>query len=196
MKSIYPKVILTLYPSLSGLIEEFDERVERRALKSIDDCSPCLSICEDIIRIIREKDLLIELFTTAQEVLSRFTKESMRFFDFRYFGKRTAELTEELKYPNSYFFKRLKELTEEFSDYMEQAGITEKRFENEFMKIDVIRVVAQAIRDKEEREKRCKKKDRLISGTQKPAVSKRNQRNMRPLRQNESDENYSKSFSS
>lgn len=140
--------------------------------------------------------MLIELFTTAQEVLSRFTKENMRFFDFRYFGKRTAELTEELKYPNSYFFKRLKELTEEFSDYMEQAGITEKRFENEFMKIDVIRAVAQAIRDKEEREKRCKKKDRLISGTQKPAVSKRNQRNMRPLRQKESDENYSKSFSS
>lgn len=196
MKSIYPKVILTLYPSLNGLIEDFDERVERRALKSIDDCSPCLSICEDIIRIIREKDLLIELFTTAENVLSRFTKESMRFFDFRYFGKRTEELTEELKYPNSYFFKRLKELTEEFSDYMEQEGITEKRFEKEFMKIDVIRAVAQAISDKEEREKRAKKKVRLIAGTQTPAFSERKQRGMRSFFQSEQNENYSKSFSS
>lgn len=201
MKNIYPKVILTLYPSLGGLIEEFDERVERRALRSIDDCSSCLSICEDVIRLIREKDLLIELFTVVEEVLSQFTKENMRFFDFRYFGKRSKELTQELKYPNSYFFKHLKDLTVEFADKMAAAGVTEERFEKEFMKVDVIKAVAQAIADRENRNKRSKKKERLISNAQKTALSKTKQKNARVRREKGaedviSDKNYSKSFSS
>ncbi|MBO4594567.1 MAG: hypothetical protein J5697_02565, partial [Clostridia bacterium] len=77
MEILYAKTVLYGYPVLENLIERIDESVEKRALESIRDYSPCYSQCEKILDLINTKTLLIDLKVIVDGIMKKFSDQEI-----------------------------------------------------------------------------------------------------------------------
>ena len=61
MNVIYTKAVLYAYTSIEAVKRQIDDFVERRALASMNDYSPCDEQCEVIIEHMAQKVILTQL---------------------------------------------------------------------------------------------------------------------------------------
>lgn len=141
----FAKTILYAYANLEEVIEEIDEIVERKALCSMNDYSPCLEQCERIINLIGQKDVLIDIKIKAEKVLKKFTDEELDYFDYKYFKIRPKDYYEDFDSFSRNYFRRQVKLANKFSRLIELEGITKKYFEDNCMQIDFMRELLKRV---------------------------------------------------
>ena len=141
----FAKSILYAYTNLEEVIEQIDEIIERKALCSINDYSPCLEQCEKIIDLIEQKDVLIDLKIKAEKALQRFTDEELDYLDYKYFKVRPKEYYDDFDTFSRNYFRRQVKLANKFSMLIEHEGITQKYFEENCMKIDFMRELLKRV---------------------------------------------------
>lgn len=161
MKGLYAKVILYFYPCADSLTEQIDEIVERRAVYSMRDFSPCEEQCLKILTLTDRKLLILKLKGFVENLLKKFTKDELLLLDYKYFKQMPVEAYAAVDFSERKYFRRQKSLLKRFATYAENKGLTDEIFERDYLSMDFFREL------KRREEKRCiaydKKKKSFIN---------------------------------
>lgn len=151
MEILYAKTVLYGYPVLENLIEQIDESVEKKALNSIRDYSPCYSQCERIIDMINVKTLLIDLKIAVDGIIKKFSDHEIMHFEYKYFKNRDKEYFKDFDATSRKYFRKQNSLAKRFSDLLEKSGIDDRKFEDEYLSVDFFRELFKRVSEREER---------------------------------------------
>ena len=157
MMILYAEAVLSIYSSLEDIIYEIDNIVLKRALNSMDDCSPALTQCERVIDLIKEKDLLINLFLSADKAIFSFENDDRVLLEYKYFRSCEKERYAYIDYKSRAYFRRQNALLEKFSKKMNKLGFTDEYFEKHYLTIDFIKNTVKKIIRKSIKEVNVKK---------------------------------------
>ncbi len=169
MNTCYAKAVLYAYKNLTKVMEQIDELVEKKALASLSDLSPCLSQCEKILSYTKQKDVLITLKIVVDNILKKFSDEDLTFFSYKYFKDRPKEFFVNFDYTGRAYFRRQVKLALTFSEKLEKAGIDDRWFEKNCLQMDFFRELLKRVILHEENNA-FKNKGKLVTKTQKKAV--------------------------
>lgn len=136
MNVYYAKCVLYSYPHIQSIIDQIDDIVFRRAITSRCDYSPCVEIAERIIKYTLQKDSFMRLKIVADNVLEKFTREELDYFDYKYFKQKPREYFIGMDMDSRTYYRRQKRLVEKFADRLEKRGATDKWFDQTCMSID------------------------------------------------------------
>ncbi|MBQ9514431.1 MAG: hypothetical protein IJR66_05615 [Clostridia bacterium] len=149
MNVIYAKSILYAYSNIDLIIDQIDELVMKKALSSMSDYSPAILQCEKIVDLTYQKDLLAELKRIVMKVLSKFTETELDFFDYKYFKKKPKEYYKDFDYQSRNYFRRQIRLANLFAERLEKCGITDKRFQDEYLRIEFFKELLKRVMEYE-----------------------------------------------
>jgi hypothetical protein len=149
MNVFYAKSILYSYKSLNALMAQMDDLVEKKALSSISDLSPCEAQCEKILAITDSKDVIIRLKIMVENALSKFTEEELDYFDYKYFKQKPKEYYKDFDATNRAYFRTQIRLAEKFALRIERAGVTDAWFRDNCLSMDFFKGVYKNVMEKE-----------------------------------------------
>lgn len=150
MNKLYAKSVLYSYKSLEALTDQIDELVEKKALASMSDTAPAFQQYKRILDYTAQKALIIELKATTDRVLEKFSEEDKLYFDYKYFRKLPKERFEHFDTSCRAYFRKQNKLCKLFAERLEKAGVTDERFENEWLKIEFFRELLKRVKQREE----------------------------------------------
>lgn len=139
MNKTYAKIILYSYPCCDSLTEQIDELVEKRALSSMRDFSPCEEQCFKILELTDQKRRIIKLKSVIKKLLGKFCQSDLILLDYRYFKKMPAACYEGVDFFGRKYFRRQDALITRFCNLLEKAGLTDAVFEEEYLSIEFFR---------------------------------------------------------
>ncbi len=139
MNVLYAKALLYAYVNLDDVAKQIDELVERKAKSSFSNYKPAISQFESIIKLTYEKDIIYAVKIVCDKVLSRFNKEELDYFRYKYFKNMSKkEITFFDSTSRSYFRRQIK-LAEVFAEQVEKLGIDDEFFEQKCMLVEFFR---------------------------------------------------------
>ena len=164
MNVLYAKTLLYAYVNLDDVANHIDELVERKAKYSFSNYMPALSQFEEIVSLTYEKDIIYAVKLACDKILSRFSKEDLDFFRYKYFknmSKKEALLFDSTS--RTYFRKQVK-LSEEFACRLEKYGIDDEFFEQKCLLIDYFRHLYKSTMEHErlQRKNKSKRKEDIV----------------------------------
>ena len=149
MNIYYAKTVLYAYANVDAVAEQIDELVEKKALSSMSDFSPCEEQCEKIILLTYNKDVLFELKRFAEKALISFSEEEIKCLDYKYFKRLPKESFIGFDYKSRNYFRRQVRLAEKFAKRLEKLGADDKWFEDSCMQIEFLREMYKRVIDSE-----------------------------------------------
>ncbi len=167
MNLLYAKTLLYAYTNLEELAKQIDELVERKARCSMINYTPAMFQFESIIKLTFEKDIIYAVKLVCDKVLSKFTKEELDFFRYKYF--KNMPNREALVFDSSSrsYFRTQVKLAQEFALRVERCGIDDKFFEEKCLELNYFK---ELLRQTEEHErlshKNKKKTPKVQNGTE------------------------------
>lgn len=162
MKTIYAKTILYAYPSFNSLAKQIDELVERRALSSMTDFSSCEKQCEKIIDLTQCKDLIFSLKLNVEEVLKKFTKEEIEYFDYKFFRLKPRDYNWCFEPSSRAYFRKQIKLSELFAKRLDRVGVNDEFFEKNCLEIEFFKELLKRTAEHEIISKKNKPKKKLV----------------------------------
>lgn len=159
MKSIYVKTILTAYKSLDSVVKQIDELVLKRALASFGDCSPCEEQCRKVVNLMWQKDDILKLSDKISQIIAKLNENDYKLLDYKYFRTHSKEYYKSCgtDFTSRQYFRRQIAIAKKFGDKLEKSGITDKVFEEVYLKTDFFASLKRRISESEKRrEKRNK----------------------------------------
>lgn len=161
MKENYSKCLLYTYPNVSQLLEQIDTLVEKKALSSMDNFTPCLEQCEEIINLTAQKDVLIELSIKVKEILDKLSPYELDCLEYKYFRRKPKEYFKDFDSQSRQYFRAQNKIIYSISIKMEKSGLTDEWFtknclKNSFFKEMLKRVEEQEIISKKNVKKQFK----------------------------------------
>lgn len=154
MKKFYAKTVLYLFPCIDKVNEQIDELLEKRALSSMTDFSPCLSQCEKMVNLGVQNANLLVLKGCVSEVLKKLSEEELALLEFKYFHLRTKEAMPEGDVSSRRYFRKQQRVADKFARLMEEAGITDEVFERDYLSVEFIKELCARVKLREETAKR------------------------------------------
>ena len=164
MNIFYAKTVLYAYPTPEKLIDRIDDLVEKKALDSMYDYSPCIEQCEKIISLTEQKELLIKLKNITETVLDCFNEEECKYFSYKYFKNRPKEFFVGFDTCSRGYFRKQIRLACKFAKALEKNGFSDEIMEKEYWKIDFIKEVYRRVLERENSVN--EKKLKLVINTQ------------------------------
>lgn len=158
MNVYYAKTVLYAYPNIKEIIEQIDELVERKALCSINDYSPCIEIAEKILDFTSQKVTLIELESVAKRALCKFTQEEMDHLDYKYFKKKPKKYYDGFDAESRGYFRRQIRIVKIFSERLEKLGANDEWFEKNCLKMDFFKEMLKRVYEHEKNSMKNKPK--------------------------------------
>lgn len=149
MNIFYAKTVLYAYTNVDAVAEQIDELVEKKALSSMRDFSPCEEQCEKIINLTYSKDVLFELKIFAEKALIAFNDEELKYLDYKYFKKMPKESFIGFDYTSRNYFRKQVRLAEKFAKRLEKFGADDQWFEKQCLKIDFLREMYKRVMESE-----------------------------------------------
>ena len=149
MNIFYAKAVLYAYPNIDAVIGQIDELVERKALSSISDFSPCIEQCEKILNFSKQKCALIILKDSVQKILSTFTEQELICLDYKYFHKKKKSEYAGFDFFGRNYFRKQIRIANKFSDKLEKAGITDEWFDKNCMCTDFFVELVRRVKEYE-----------------------------------------------
>ena len=159
MDILYAKTVLYSYPVLDNLAEQIDESVEKRALNSYRDFSPCYTQCEKIIDLMNAKTLIMELKASVDGVIGKFTDYEIKFFEYKYFKNRDKEYFKDFDAASRKYFRRQNSLAKRFAVLLEKSGIDDAKFSGDYLSMDFFREMYKRVAEREKSVKAAKSAD-------------------------------------
>lgn len=151
MNILYAKSVLYAYKNLEAVLDQIDELVQKKALASMTNTSPAFFQCLEIVDYTAQKDLIIELKVTVDKVLEKFTEEEKLYFDYKYFRKLPKENFAHIDTACRAYFRKQVKLCNQFAERLEKRGITDERFEKEWLEIEFFRELLKRVKEREEK---------------------------------------------
>ncbi len=136
MNIFYTKTALYAYPNLQAIMEQIDDIVERKALTSMSNFSPCEEQCEKILDLTNQKDTLIELKIFIDKALTKLTDEQIDCLEYKYFKRKPKEYFIGFDSCSRAYFRRQVNLVKKISEAFEKIGLTDIWFENYCLTMD------------------------------------------------------------
>ena len=136
MNILYAKSILYAYANIEAICNQIDELVEKKALVSMFDFSPCLEQCDKILSLTNQKDILYEIKRVVDGILPKFSEKDLLYLDYKYFHKLPKENFEFIDTFSRAYFRRQVKLASLFSEKLEKKGIDDNYFEKFCFSID------------------------------------------------------------
>lgn len=164
MNVYYAKAVLYAYGHVEAVMEQLDEIVERKALSSMEDFSPCIEIAEKILGYTAQKDTLIRLKLFCDKALERFSQEELDCLDYKYFRKKPKEYYANFDYSSRTYFRRQTEIVKKFARAMERIGAGNAWFEKECLKMTFFKDMFKRVIAHEKEMQKNKSLKKNISG--------------------------------
>ncbi len=149
MNIYYAKSVLYAYTNLEAIMEQIDELVQKKALASMTDTSPCEWQCQRIIDYTAQKDVLIDLKIACDAVLKKFTEYELDCFDYKYFKVKPKQYFENVDTQSRTYFRRQVRLAEKFAERLERMGVTNYWFEQNCLKIEFFVELLKRVKEHE-----------------------------------------------
>ena len=149
MKTLYAKTLLFAYPAITGIIEQIDGLVERKALSSMHDFSSCLSQCEIILELTEQKKVYLKLSLQLKEVLSKFTNEELDLLDYKFFKQKPKNYFVNIDTQSRGYFRKQVRLAKKFADELEKVGVTDDWYENKCLSINFFKELLKRVKESE-----------------------------------------------
>ncbi len=158
MNTYYAKCVLYAYPHIEAIMGQIDDLVERKALSSRCDYSPCLEIAEKIVGFTRQKDVYIKLKIMCDSALSRFSKYELDCLDYKYFKKNPSEYYLDFDADSRTYFRNQIKLAKKFAKRLENRGATDEWFERECLSMDFFKGMYKRVVEHEKKSQKNKAK--------------------------------------
>lgn len=150
MNALYVKSILYAYPNLDKITEQIDSMVERKAIASMDDYSPCEEQCEAILRLTEEKDYLNKLKFICRNIFRRLPRAELICLDYKYFKQKPKDFYKDKRMSGRSYYRRQERIIEYLSERFDKWGISDEWFERNLLCNDFIKELYRRLKDKEE----------------------------------------------
>lgn len=160
MNVYYAKTALYAYPNVESLIEQIDELVERKALYSMNDFSPCEQIAEKILDYTAQKVTLKELKAFTEKALSNFTKDELDCLDYKYFKINPKEYYKDFDTSSRNYFRKQIRIAKKFSEKMDRVGATDEWFKENCLKNDFFKELLKRVYEHEKNSNKNKPKNK------------------------------------
>ncbi len=164
MNIYYTKTVLYAYANIEAVKEQIDDFVERKALSSMSDYTPCIEQCESILNYTAQKIALIELKELTERVLSKLSPYELDCLDYKYFKKKPKEYYMDFDCESRGYFRRQVSLVKKVGEAFESIGVTDEWFKKNllttnFFKELLKRVEAQEKKNYKNKAKRQQKRE-------------------------------------
>lgn len=156
MEILYAKCILYAYPHLLALAEQIDELVEKKALASMTDYTPCLFQCENIIDLTNQKARIFQLYNFVNELLAKLTEEELCLLDYKYFKNALGKDVSNLDFTSRSYFRKQVKIAEKFADKFFTNYINCKSFEQKYLSMDFFKEMLNRVKDMDQISKKNK----------------------------------------
>ncbi len=151
----YIKAVLYGYPMLTTIGTEYAEHIRNRAILSYRSSRSAEELAEYLAEEILRKNRLERLKTTVESVLSRLSERELALIEMRYFGKRKRAASLFVFGKNGLpkgYFRMQRRLGEKVDGMLRAAGVTEKRFLEEYAPLEEFRRIWRFVLRNSERE--------------------------------------------
>ncbi len=128
MNIYYTKTVLYAYANIEAVKEQIDDFVERKALSSMSDYTPCIEQCESILNYTAQKVALIELKELVEKVLKKLSEYEMDCLDYKYFKQKPREYYQDFDCQSRGYFRRQVSLIKKIAEFFENVGLTDEWF--------------------------------------------------------------------
>ncbi len=150
MEKLYAKTALYLYPCIDKVNEQIDELLEKRALSSMSDFSPCITQCEKMVELGVQNAKLLEMKDCMTRALRRLSADETALIEFKYFRSRKREDMPSGDVVSRTYFRRQRRVAEKLARVLEGEGITDEVFERDYLAIEFIRELYRRVKLREE----------------------------------------------
>lgn len=150
MKTLYAKCILYSYANLEQIMEQIDKLIEKKALESMNDFSPCITQCEKILNLTEQKGALITLKIICDNLFSKLSKYELDCLDYKYFRRHKKEYFIDFDCTSRGYFRRQIRLAIKVATRLEKLGITDDWFEDNCLSTDFFKELLKRVKQKEE----------------------------------------------
>ena len=156
MNVIYTKAVLYAYTSIEAIKRQIDDFVERRALASMNDYSPCDEQCEIIIEHMAQKVILTQLKSKLKAVLISLTNEELGLLDYKYLKIRPKEYFENIDTTKRSYYRKQLNLIKKISHRCDKVLLTDEWFEKNCLNINAIKWLVKRVENREENSRKNK----------------------------------------
>ena len=163
MKDNYTRTILYAYANIDAVKEQIDDLVERRALSSMTDFSPCIEQCEKMLEYTAQKVALIELKGFVDRVLKKRSAYEMDCLEYKYFKRKPKEYFIGFDYESRSYFRKQVRLIKKLGEGFEGVGLTDSWFEKNCLNTTFFK---ELLRRVESYEAKCNKNKKSVKKSQ------------------------------
>lgn len=149
MKILYAKTILYVYPNVESVIEQIDELVEKKAITSMNDYSPCLSQCEKITELTRQKREFIYLKNVLDRVLERLSEEEKVYLEYKYFKRKNKRDLGDYDFTSRNYFRKQIKLARKIANSLEKKGFDDAYFEKNLLCVEFMNEFCKRVEEQE-----------------------------------------------
>ncbi len=168
MNVYFAKAALYAYPNLEDVAAQIDEHVERTAIASMDNFSPCIEQCETILEFTYQKDCLFALKLYIEETLNKLKKIERDLIGYKYFREKDNQDLSGINLKSRAYFRRQTIIIGKVARILEKLGATDKWFEETCMNIAFFK---KLLRYTIEHEKSYKKPSQNKSNAEKTKIT-------------------------
>ena len=165
MRINYTKAILYAFYNIEAVKEQIDEIVEKKALASMTDCSPCDEQCEKILTYMAQKVALVELKNKIKLVLRSLTDYELDILDYKYFKQKPKEYFANFDTEGRTYFRQQSNLIKKGAALCEMVGISNEWFEKNFLEMNFFKQLLKRVDESQPKPKKTKIKS-VIKKTQ------------------------------
>ncbi len=141
----YQKALLYSVKNLKMAIGDCQRLVEYLSISSKYSNLTCDKIALQILRVIERKQKLIKLKNTLKKIVVSFSRDEKKLFAKKYLGKKLTFND----YSQRQYFRNQNKLIKTFAIRLNQAGLNEQRFNEEYLSIPYINSIYKIVLQKE-----------------------------------------------
>ena len=148
MNKYYVQCALYAYANIDSVIDQIDDQVERLALGSFGDHSPCIEQCERIISHTAEKVTLIEIKEKTDKILRYLNAHELDCLDYKYFKISPKEYFEEtgFDFSSRNYFRKQVNLLNKIGKLFDRVGVKDEWFEKKCLNVDFIKRLLKRVK--------------------------------------------------
>ncbi len=158
MKLTYAKCVLYAYANINRIIEDIDEIVLSKALASMEDISPCIEQCENILAYTDQKQRLLFLKAVMDKILEKCSPKEKAIFEYKYCRKRSKDYKAMFDCRQRSYYRKQIKLVTDFAFKLEKKGITDKFFEEELQPMTFFDTMLKFVVQKDKKDYKRKRK--------------------------------------
>ena len=149
MNILYAKTVLYVYPNIMNIVKQIDEVVEKKALSSMDDYSPCLAQCEKISEYTRQKINFLILKRVCDRIMSKLSDEEKTLLEYKFFKRKKREEFDGFDFSSRTYFRKQIRLAEKFARLLIKGGIKEENFAEDYLASEFMRDLYKRVGEQE-----------------------------------------------